>query len=124
MLPHRLDDIGASPEEHTHNVKRGLVAVNAEDAERVLAQLVIYALDEAVEEVVGHMEDDTLTLAFLVVDEVEGEGCIVPPLPECLQGLFLIVCINNQSLDIIKVEAIWDSWQEILPRLIFWCRHL
>lgn len=78
VLLHGLDHVGASPEEDAHNVEGGLVAVDAEDAEGVLAQLVIHALQETVQEVVGHMEDDTLTFDLLVFDKVEGEGCIVP----------------------------------------------
>jgi hypothetical protein len=76
----------------------------------VLAQFVIHTLEETIEEVVGHMEDDTLSLVLLIVDEIEREGCIIPALPECLQCLFLVVCIDNQGLDIIEVKAIWDSW--------------
>jgi hypothetical protein len=84
VLLHGLDHIGASPEENSHDVKRGLLAVNTEDAERVLAQLVIHALNETSEEVVCHVKDNTLILALLVVDEVKGEGCIIPALPESL----------------------------------------
>ena len=124
VLLHGLDHISASPEEYTHDVERGLLAVNSENAEGVLAQLVIHALEETIEEVVGHMQDDTLTLVLLIVDEIEREGSVIPTLPECLQGLFLVVGINNQSLDIIEVKAIWDSWQEILPSLLFRCCHL
>jgi hypothetical protein len=83
VLLHGLDHVGASPEEDTHDVKRGLIAVDAEDAEGVLAQLVIHALQETVQEVVGNVQDDTLTIDLLVFDEVEGEGCIIPGLPEC-----------------------------------------
>ena len=78
VLLHGLDHVGASPEEDTHDIKRRLVAVDAEDAEGVLAQLVIHALQETVQEVVGNVQDDTLTVDLLVVYKVEGEGCIIP----------------------------------------------
>jgi hypothetical protein len=44
----------------------------------VLAQLVIHALQETVQEVVGNVQDDTLTVYLLVVYKVEGEGCVIP----------------------------------------------
>jgi len=78
VLLHGLDHVGASPEEDAHDVERGLIPVDAEDAEGVLAQLVIHALQETVQEVVGNVQDDALTVDLLVVDKVEGEGCIIP----------------------------------------------
>lgn len=84
MVYHRLNDACAAPKEDAHDLKAGLFPVDSQDAKGVSAHLVVHSLNEAVEEVVGLVQHDTLSIVLLVVHEVERHGGVVPVLPEAL----------------------------------------
>jgi hypothetical protein len=56
------------------------------------------------------MQDLTFTLVLLVLHKIEREGGIIPGLPEGLKGLFLILGIDDQGLEVKEVEALWCGW--------------
>lgn len=118
MIIHGLDDTCTAPEEYSHDLKAGFLAVDAQNAQGVSAHLVVHALDEAVEEVVSLMQHDAFSIVFLVVHEIEGHGGVVPVLPEALQCLALVSGIHDQSLEVKEVEAIGNLRELILPRLL------
>lgn len=84
----------------------------------MLAKFVIHTLEEAIKEVVGNMEYHAFTIILLVVHKVEGEGGVVPGLPKGLQGLLLILGIDDKGLEIEEAEALRNGRQKILPGLL------
>ena len=87
----------------------------------MLAHLIIHALEETVEQVVKLMKHAALTFVFLVVNEGERHGCVVPILPESIQSFLLIYCVNDQGLEVKEVKASLDLWEQLFPRFAGCC---
>jgi hypothetical protein len=71
VLFHGLDETNTAPEENSHDFERGLLTIDSHHKEGMLAEFVIDSLKETVQEVVGLVQDNTLTLILLVVYKIE-----------------------------------------------------